>query len=645
MVSTSWESFRNGPTHTGLSPLNGPAGSLATWTAALAFPSFSSPVQAPSGTIYAASGGEIAAYSPSGTHLWSWDGQVGSRHHRNNVPPQPILATPAITPAGNIVVGAENNVVYEIGSTGATIWSFTTGGPVESSAAISPNGTIYVGSDDGNLYALSVNGSLHWSFATGGSVRSSPAISSNGTIYVGSLNGDLYALFPNGTLDWSFATGAGIFSSPAITPSGLIVFGSEDDHLYALYPNGTEAWNLETGGAVDASPAIAKNGSIVIGSRDGNVYELSPNGTVQWTFSTGGQVVSSAAIDRNGTIYVGSNSEMLYALTPGGVGIWTKDMFDAVDSSPTVGANGTLLVTAHDGIESLGVPFTATFHESNLAVGTNWTVTLAGVNYTSNISHIAIGAEYLVPLSDSEWTIHPSSIPCGTGCVIVPVPDLGFLDADHSQTVNITFERRTLLFEETGLPNGTLWNVDFGGKTNSSRTNIVSFTNDVYSFTGTYSYTVGPAQVSCGLGCALQPVPSSGSTPIEQPILVPIQFEPYYLVEFNRTISHGGSMTPTAGSSQWVASNGTVALHATSGTLILFSHWSSNSPKISFVNANLSSTSATIGGPGNITAVFTSLFGNGGGGAPTSSVGSAPAIPPIGQPGPGAQPPLLPRRL
>jgi outer membrane protein assembly factor BamB len=38
-------------------------------------------------------------------------------------------------------------------STGALLWSYATGGMVESSPAVA-NGVVYVGSDDGNVYAF-----------------------------------------------------------------------------------------------------------------------------------------------------------------------------------------------------------------------------------------------------------------------------------------------------------------------------------------------------------------------------------------------------------------------------------------------------------------------------------------------------------
>jgi outer membrane protein assembly factor BamB len=54
---------------------------------------------------------------------------------------------------GVVFVGSGDNVYALKASTGAKLWSFATGGVVESSPAVA-NGVVYVGSEDGNVYAL-----------------------------------------------------------------------------------------------------------------------------------------------------------------------------------------------------------------------------------------------------------------------------------------------------------------------------------------------------------------------------------------------------------------------------------------------------------------------------------------------------------
>jgi len=91
-------------------------------------------------------------------------------------------------------VGSDDGNIYAINATtGAKVWSYTTGYVVESSPAVS-NGVVYVGSGDRNVYALSATtGAKLWNYTTGNSVRSSPAVV-NGVVYVGSGDHNIYAL-------------------------------------------------------------------------------------------------------------------------------------------------------------------------------------------------------------------------------------------------------------------------------------------------------------------------------------------------------------------------------------------------------------------------------------------------------------------
>ena len=85
-----------------------------------------------------------------------------------------------------------NNIYALNKTTGATVWSHSTGGGVWSSPAVSDK-SVYVGSGDGKLYALNAEtGVVQWSYQTNGSVEPSPAIV-GGRVYVGSSDGTVYA--------------------------------------------------------------------------------------------------------------------------------------------------------------------------------------------------------------------------------------------------------------------------------------------------------------------------------------------------------------------------------------------------------------------------------------------------------------------
>ena len=282
---------------------------------------------------------------------------------------------------GVVYFGSDDFNVYALNaSTGAKLWSFTTGDQVVSSPAVA-NGVVYIGSEDHNLYALNAGtGAKLWSFATGDLVVSSPTVV-NGVVYFGSEDGTAYALNAStGTLLWSYGTGSVSFSSPAVAngvvyigafdgvfalnattgaklwnssafvvsspvvANGVVYVGSVYNNLYALNAStGRVLWSYDTGGEVFSSPAVA-NGVVYIGSGDSNLYALNAStGTLLWSFTTGGITYSSPAV-ANGVVYIGSIDDNLYALNATtGAKLWSYDTGNFVISSPAV-ANGAVYV-------------------------------------------------------------------------------------------------------------------------------------------------------------------------------------------------------------------------------------------------------------------------------------------------------------
>jgi len=106
---------------------------------------------------------------------------------------------------------------------------------VDSSPAVA-NGVVYVGSYDDNVYALSATtGALLWSYTTGGHVWSSPSVA-NGVVYVGSDNTNLYALNAStGALLWSYTTGGQVYmSSPAVANGVVYMVAGAKTYAFGL---------------------------------------------------------------------------------------------------------------------------------------------------------------------------------------------------------------------------------------------------------------------------------------------------------------------------------------------------------------------------------------------------------------------------
>src|SRR3989441_263887 len=135
--------------------------------------------------------------------------------------------------------GTGKNFVALDELTGATRWTFKTGGVNATSAAVS-NGIVYFGTGDWRVLALNATtGASKWPSpgTTTAGVSSSPALSlGSGVLYVGSNDHYLYALnATNGSRLWRYSTSAPVFSSPAVA-DGRVFFGSLDNSVYALGP-------------------------------------------------------------------------------------------------------------------------------------------------------------------------------------------------------------------------------------------------------------------------------------------------------------------------------------------------------------------------------------------------------------------------
>jgi outer membrane protein assembly factor BamB len=266
------------------------------------------------------------------------------------------------------------------------LWTYTTGGPVQSPPVV-VNGVVYVGSNDGNVYALKAStGALLWSYTT-----FSPVVAvSNGEVYVGSQpqNGPwpFYALNAStGAVRWSFGTSVAVFNPPTIVNGVVYIGGLSRD--YALNANdGSQVWTDmhgyslassmafadgvvyfgtdNSGPTVVSSPAVA-NGVVYAATYMGSLNAsdgsprcfVGPNGmaaldaitcAVLWNYSAGGTVTSSSPAIANGVVYFGSDGGNVYALNASnGALLWTYANSGAVQSSPAV-ANGVVYIGSDD---------------------------------------------------------------------------------------------------------------------------------------------------------------------------------------------------------------------------------------------------------------------------------------------------------
>jgi hypothetical protein len=173
------------------------------------------------------------------------------------------------------------------------------------------------------------------------------------------------------------------------------------------------------------------------------------------------------------------------------------------------------------------------------------------------------------------------------------------------QTSNVTqsgtfTDANVVHFVESGLPTGTTWSAAMPSQnpsTKSSTTNTISY-GGVSSSITPYSYSIG-SPISGGTGTQYVASPSSGSIVVNGATVTQnINFATQYQVTFAVSPTGSGT-TQTSG---WYNS-GSNSISATANTGYVFSSWSSTSA-ITITSATSSSTTATINGPGTITANF-----------------------------------------
>jgi eukaryotic-like serine/threonine-protein kinase len=246
---------------------------LTVWSASVGGTP-TAPVFAYNGVFVGSSTGAVDRFQEN-TGILKWSVLLASK----------VTATPAINLTGKLlVIGEWNGDVLGLSTaTGATYWTYVTGGAVKA-AAVTWGGSVYVGSDDERLYALSsTNGSLLWKFKTGGAIEDTGVITYTtnssipgfGTplIVIGANNGEIYGMRASNGKVWFTQTGTSAVVGLAVVQgmivserAGGLIDGFRNYANFGLFTFQTTAW-------LASSPAIV-NGAVYVttGAGDLNVY-------------------------------------------------------------------------------------------------------------------------------------------------------------------------------------------------------------------------------------------------------------------------------------------------------------------------------------------------------------------------------------
>jgi outer membrane protein assembly factor BamB len=210
----------------------------------------------------------VALDSATGTLLWL----------AATVPSAAVVSSPSID-NGHVFFGEDDGTVVSLNeTTGKAVWSVVPSGTVfVRTAPAVASGILFLGTGNSFLALDESTGATRWTFNTGGANATSATVS-NGIVYFGTGKGRVQALnATTGASKWStsVSTPAGISSSPALSlGSGILYLGANDNYLYALNAtNGNRLWRYSTSAPIVSSPAIA-DGRVFFGSLDNSVYAL-----------------------------------------------------------------------------------------------------------------------------------------------------------------------------------------------------------------------------------------------------------------------------------------------------------------------------------------------------------------------------------
>ncbi len=221
-----------------------------------------------------------------------------------------------------------------------TKWTFTTGGKVQSSPVV-VNDTLYVGSDDKKVYAINaITGEMLWSYTTGGAIEtSSPTIFEN-KLFIGSKDAHLYCLnTKTGALIWKKKgyTTAYVKSSPTVVYNTVFVtFQGEFNATSTIgydVNTGNEVWRYRDSRCNEGA-ITADETKVYFPTRD-NVCGAADIATEikQWDFIGVHSAASMPIVDDNGVLYVAEHLTRLQNKDTG-TPIWTTTVGANTDAKP-----------------------------------------------------------------------------------------------------------------------------------------------------------------------------------------------------------------------------------------------------------------------------------------------------------------------
>jgi len=241
-----------------------------------------------------------------------------------------------------VFIGTRDKMYCIDAENGEKIWSFKTGGGIESTPTYYENSIIF-GSIDEYVYRLDANtGDEIWSYKTKHFVYSSLLVANDKVFGHDGIYNGFCLDAKTGKELWTGGDGGA--SSPACSGDGnYIYFGQDsyrgDNFICVNAKSGKTVWSFETKDEVKSSPAVS-NDKVVFGCEDGNIYCVDASrGSLKWKYRTGEAVSASPCIYSN-KVYIGSKEGYFLCLDlNNGRELWRFESDDTEYSSATACGN------------------------------------------------------------------------------------------------------------------------------------------------------------------------------------------------------------------------------------------------------------------------------------------------------------------
>ncbi len=250
----------------------------------------------------------------------------------------------------------------------------------------------------------------------------------------------------------------------------------------------------------------------------------------------------------------------------------------STSSSTAAQINGPGTITANFASTSYSV----TFDQSGIPGSVTWGVTVNGVDHTGTGASITVTG--LGGTLAYTYDTPVSGYTCSTGCS-------GSVSEATTEGATYTY---SVTFDQTGIPGSVTWGVTVGGLDNSGTGGSIT----VNGLTGTLSYSYdSPVAGASGVQYV-----SSCSGTVAGAGTQSCTYTTQYQVSFAVIPSGTGATSPST--TAYYNSGYGLSIMASPNGGYTFSSWSNGGASIAFTSSTSSSTTATINGPGTITANF-----------------------------------------